>query len=332
MKLHIWIVDKILSKKCLWTIFLTCWMFVGIILSIFDTSLKNNYVYVLGVNTLLFAQVITYHNLMNKESNLSFSISGVTVSGYPIFSIVSRFGAHLQQWYSIAFSFIIGIVYVASLLLLKVLTWNQMITSYGSLTLIFTVFIAIQLYLKYIFYILTLRKISKLDFTTFTPISLHNPSEADWIVRFTENMNSFSNYFGVLGIAYTLLFYLTTPLSAISFSNNRLRIDTPNNIAFVITWGIIVVLIGLGYILFDCMWKTYIKIIIRKIKRKRLLDWEVASSNQTQLDSNYLELFNWYKTVPDFPVLFNEKYINPLGYIPLIINAYKVIAPFLSQK
>ena len=48
-------------------------------------------------------------------------------------------------------------------------------------------------------------------------------------------MSSFSNYFGILGIAYTALFYLTTPLSAIKFTGNTLIIDTPNNLVFIIT-------------------------------------------------------------------------------------------------
>lgn len=194
-----------------------------------------------------------------------------------------------------------------------------------------TDFIAIQLYLKYIFYILTLRKIANLEFTTFTPISLHNPSEATWIVKFTDTMSTFGNYFGVLGIAYTLLFYLTTPLSAISFSNNKLNINTSNDIVFIITWGIIVILIGLGYILFDYLWKTYIKIIIKKIKRNRLLEYDNSPNQQSQLNKDFIDLFNLYRDTPNFPELFNGQHVNPLGYIPVIINLYNVIIPFLSQ-
>ena len=93
--MDIWIVDKILSKKCLWTVIFTCWIFIGVILSIFDSSLKNNYVYVIGVNSLLFAQIVTYHNLKKKENILSLSISGVTIDSYSLFSIFPKFGTYL---------------------------------------------------------------------------------------------------------------------------------------------------------------------------------------------------------------------------------------------
>lgn len=325
------IVDIILSQKCLLAVIFTCWIFIGIIISIFDSSLKNNFVYVIGVNFLLLAQIIAYRNLMQKEENISLATSGITVDGNPIFSILTKFGSQLSKWYSISVSVLIGIAYIISLVLLEVLTWNKIITLYGSITLIFTVFIAMQLYLKYLLYILILRKISRLGFNTFTPVYLHNPSESDWIVKFTACMNDFSKYLGILGVIYTLLFYFTTPLSAISFSNNKLKIDTPNNITFIISWGIIVILIGLGYILFDKLWKTYISIIIRKIKRRRLLDYEEVSAQQ-ELNREYIELFNLYKNVPNFPELFNEKHINPIGYITLFINLYKIIVPFLSQK
>lgn len=328
--MNIWIIDKILLKKCLYAVIFTYWIFVGIILSIFDSSLKNNYVYVLGVNSLFFAQIVTYHKLMKKEKALFLSISGITIDRHSLFSILSNFGIHLNRWYSIVASVSIGFIYIVSLILLKVLMWNQIITLYGSITLIFTVFTAIKLYLKYIFYILALRKIAKLEFATFTPISLYNPSETTWIVKFTDMMSSFSKYFGVLGIAYTLLFYFTTPLSAISFSNNQLTINTPNNIAFLITWGVIVILIGFGYILFDYQWKNYIKNIIKKIKRQRLLEYENIPNRQSKLNKDYLELFNLYKDTPNFPELFNGQNINPIGYIPIIINLYNVIISLLS--
>ena len=44
--MEIKIIDKILSQKCFWTIIFTCWVFIGIIVSIFDSSLKYNYIYV----------------------------------------------------------------------------------------------------------------------------------------------------------------------------------------------------------------------------------------------------------------------------------------------
>ena len=300
------IVDQILSQKCFWTVIFSCWIFIGIILSTFDSSLKNNYVYVLGVNSLLLAQIITYRNLMKKERNVSTSISGTKVNDLPLFSILSKNSDYLNKWYSITVSFTIGVTYFVSLILLKILIWNELITIYGAITLILTVFIAIQLYLKYLLYILTLRKISKLEFTTLTPVSLHNPSESYWVVKFTDNMNSFSNHFGILGIAYTSLFYLTTPLSAIRFSENILIIDTPNNLAFVITWGIIFILIGFGYVILDYIWKKYIEDIIKKIKRMQLTEYDTSTNNR-QINKDYIELFKLYKDSPNFPQLFNKK-------------------------
>lgn len=325
------IVDQILSQKCFWTVIFSCWIFIGIILSIFDSSLKNNYVYVLGVDSLLLAQIITYRNLMKKERNVSTSISGTKVNDLPLFSILSKNSDYLNKWYSITVSFTIGVTYFVSLILLKILIWNELITIYGAITLILTVFIAIQLYLKYLLYILTLRKISKLEFTTLTPVSLHNPSESDWVVKFTDNMNSFSNHFGILGIAYTSLFYLTTPLSAIRFSENILIIDTPNNLAFVITWGIIFILIGFGYVILDYIWKKYIEDIIKKIKRMQLTEYDTSTNNR-QINKDYIELFKLYKDSPNFPQLFNKKTLNPIGFIPILINLYRLLQPFLTQN
>ncbi|WP_424554615.1 hypothetical protein [Streptococcus agalactiae] len=330
--MEIKIVDKILSQKCFWTIIFICWIFIGIIVSIFDSSLKYNYVYVLGVNSLLLVQVITYKNLMKKEINLKTSISGTKVNNLPLFPMLSKYSSYLNKWYSISICFTIGLIYFVSLILLEVLTLHELITIYGAITLILTVFIAIQLYLKYILYILSLRKISKLDFISLVPFSLHNPSESDWIVKFTDSMSSFSNYFGILGIAYTALFYLTTPLSAIKFTDNKLVIDTPNNLVFLITWGIIFILIGFGYLIFDYLWKRYVKEIINKIKGMQLKEYDIIDHNNKQVNKDYVELFKLYKDSPNFPQLFNGKTLNPIGFIPILINLYRLLQPFLSQN
>ena len=65
--MEIKIIDKILSQKCFWTIIFTWWVFIGIIVSIFDSSLKHNYIYVFGVNSLLLAQIITYTKFNRKK-------------------------------------------------------------------------------------------------------------------------------------------------------------------------------------------------------------------------------------------------------------------------
>ena len=95
--MEIKIIDKILSQKCFWTIIFTCWVFIGIIVSIFDSSLKYNYIYVFGVNSLLLAQIITYQNLMKKEIILKTSISGTKVNNLPLISKIIKNSDYINK-------------------------------------------------------------------------------------------------------------------------------------------------------------------------------------------------------------------------------------------
>lgn len=171
-----------------------------------------------------------------------------------------------------------------------------------------------------------------MDFTTLTPVLLYDPSNSEWIVKFTDTMNSFSFYFAIIGSAYTVLFYLTTPLSAITFFENKLIINTPNNLAFIITWGIIFVLIGFGYLILDYIWKKYIKTIVKKIKKMQLNQYADVLNDSIEINKDYIELFKLYRDSSDFPLLFNEQAINLFAYIPILINLYNLFKPFISQK
>lgn len=261
--MRIKIIDKFLSNRDFWKASFICWILLGIIISVFDSSLKYNYIYVICANCLLFGQVKAYESLMRKESTLKVSISDNRVGDTSLFSILNKYGSYLNTRYSIFICFAIGLIYFVSLISLGALTLSKLITIYSGISLVLTVFIAMQLYLKYVLYILSLREISKLDFTPLVSSSSADSSKPDWIVKFTDVMSLFSNYFGMLGITYAMLFHLTTSLSSIDSTSSM--DSTYSSIAFLVTWSIVFMFICIGYLVFDYLWNGYTKDILNKL-------------------------------------------------------------------
>lgn len=300
------------------------WIALGLLLSKFDTSLKYNYVYVIGVNILIPLEIYARKKIFNTETSFANSISGISVDNIPLNSIYQKSKRILTFKICTIISLIVGFIYFISLICLDVLKYDALITYYGMLTLIPAVFIAIKLYIKYVIYICMLKNLSNLKWHKFPSLSLLNPSETHWIKKISITMNLFSKYFAIIGLAYTLLFYLTTPLTAISLNDGILDIFTNNFVAFIITWFIIMIFICAGYFILNLLWKAYIKKIIRKIKANTLKKVG-KQSTVGNINKDYLELFKIYKDTPDFPELFKVINIDVIATLTILLNIGKLI-------
>lgn len=305
------------------------WIVLGLLLSIFDTSLKYNYVYVVGVNILIFLENCACKKIFSTETLFVNSISGIKVDDKPLNSIYQKFKRILTYKIWDVTSLVVGVIYFISLIYLNVLKCDALITYYGMLTLLTAVFIAIKLYIRYVIFIFMLKDLSNLKWHNFPPLSLLNPSETHWIKRISITMNLFSKYFAIIGLMYTLLFYLTTPLTAISLNGGKLNIFTNNRWAFIITWFIIMIFIGIGYFVLNFLWKAYIKKIIRKIKANTLKRVG-KQSTIGNINKDYLELFKIYKDTPDFPELFKVISIDIIATLTILLNIGKLIQSLIK--
>lgn len=300
------------------------WVLIGIAISHSDVSLENNYIHVIVVNIMLLFEFHVINIISKEELKFKKVISGLEISQeYNLMANYSKLKTWFSKPYTKVLSILMGMLYLYIMVLLKILNVKSLIFYYGSITLMVTVYYAIRLYCKYLFYIYFLKKISeqKLNKKNYNRLF---PNRTEWIINIADFMNKFKYYFSILGCMYTFEYLFTMDGQFLILRENNVVISTPNNYMFITSWLVIIIFIGLGYFVYNELIKHYLIKIIKKYENLTLQEYETSATNEAKRDE-YILLYKLYATnnkVIHTDINFLEHLVP---YIPIIFNFFRII-------
>jgi len=170
----------------------------------------------------------------------------------------------LQSYWAIPGLVAISSLYIYSTISLKYIEMNP--TGYYALLMIALVMLsAILGQTCYVYYLLLLRRLSRSEKFKY---NFYFPARTNWVQLLTQIGTRLSNAFFVLGFIYTTVFFLNVPSGyiGISLSPWRLKLSTPNNLAFLASWLAIFVIIILAFPMYAWIKAKYLRTIIRRLK------------------------------------------------------------------
>jgi len=170
----------------------------------------------------------------------------------------------LQSYWALPGLLTVGSLYIYATISLKYIALNP--TGYYALVMIGLVMLsAILGQTCYVYYLLLLYRVAASE--TFK-YNFYFPARTDWVQLLTRTGARLSNAFFVLGFIYTLVFFLNMPNSYITISLHpwRIVLATPNNVAFVVSWITIFIIIILAFPAYAWLKARYLRILIRRLK------------------------------------------------------------------
>jgi hypothetical protein len=170
----------------------------------------------------------------------------------------------LQSYWAIPGLVAISSLYIYSTISLKYLEMNS--TGYYALLMIALVMLsAILGQTCYIYYLLLLRRVSRSEKFKY---NFYFPARTDWVQLLTQVGDRLSNAFFVLGFIYTTVFFLNMPSGyiRISLSPWHLKLSTPNNLAFLVSWITIFVIIIFAFPMYAWVKARCLRAIVRRLK------------------------------------------------------------------
>jgi hypothetical protein len=170
----------------------------------------------------------------------------------------------LQSYWALPGLLIVSSLYIYATISLKYIELNP--TGYYALVMIGLVMLsAILGQTSYVYYLLLLRRVTASE--TFK-YNFYLPARTDWVQLLTQTGARLSNAFFVLGFVYTLVFFLNMPNDYVTISLRpwRLALTTPNNIAFVMSWLTIFIIIIFAFPAYAWLKARYLRILIRRLK------------------------------------------------------------------
>ena len=215
---------------------------------------------------MLLLEIHVINNISREEIKFQQTISGLVISpDYNLMANYQKLKTAFSKPYTKILSFFMGILYLYIMISLKIINVRSLIFFYGAITLIVTVYYAIRLYCKYLFYIYFLKKISEQNISEENYNRIF-PNRTKWLVDVANFLSKFKYYFSILGCMYTFEYLFTMDKDFLIFKENIIKISTPNNYMFITSWIIIALFIGAGYFAYNELIKYYLIKIIKNMK------------------------------------------------------------------
>jgi len=213
---------------------------------------------------LLFIPAVVIALMEIKYFTISVAKYKAMVASHPIRDTGTYISNLLQSYWAVPGLVAISSLYIYSTISLKYVELNS--TGYYALLMIALVMLsAILGQTCYVYYLLLLRKVARSESFKY---NFYFPARTDWVQFLAQIGTRLSNAFFVLGFIYTTVFFLNMPRGYIRVSLNpwRVKLSTPNNIAFLVSWLTIFAIIVLAFPLYAWVKARCLRTIIRRLK------------------------------------------------------------------
>lgn len=109
-----------------------------------------------------------------------------------------------------------------------------------------SVMIGVYGYLQYLFFLWFIHQASKCKFNCYE-YNFYVPAESDWISKMATISQQLRNFFLFIGLIYVIEYSILIPADKITFRDGTISLNTPNNVAFVVSWIALFILVILAF-------------------------------------------------------------------------------------
>jgi hypothetical protein len=234
----------------------------------------------------------------------------------------------LHSYWALPSLAIISALYLYSTVSLKYVTLNPM--GYFALLVITLVMISAVLgQTSYVYYLLLLRRVSQCK--TFK-YNFYFPARTDWVQLLAYVGTHLNNGFFMLGVIYITVFYLNMPSSYLQITLHplRVRIATPNDLAFIASWLTIFVIIPVAFLVYAWFKARYLKAIIRRLKDTSIAEIEalITESNIRQMGNVDAEL-KYYQLMTSIENSSGEA-SDSRNFLPVLLTLSSITAQLIK--
>ena len=128
-----------------------------------------------------------------------------------------------------------------------------------------SVLIGVYSYAQYVIFLWFIYKAGKCQFNCYD-YNFYVPAESAWISQIAKTSQHLRNFFLFIGFIYVVEYSILIPADKITFENGTISLNTPNNIAFIISWIALFLLVIIAFPILNHIQYTLIVRIVNKLK------------------------------------------------------------------
>lgn len=180
-------------------------------------------------------------------------------------------------------------------------------------------------YVQYLCYLWFVYQAGKLNYRGES-YNVYMPAETPWVVQIAKTSQKLRSFFLWIGLIYVIEYGMLVPTDKISFADDTISLNTPNNAAFLISWLALFLLVIIAFPIINHYQRKFVTDLVAKLKDQTVQDLSVLMDEEKRMDQDKKRRLT---TVIAYSVII-ENIRNAKSYPIKQLFGYETIMTFVT--
>ncbi len=140
-------------------------------------------------------------------------------------------------------------------------------------------------YAQYLFFLWFVYRAGKLKYRRES-YNIYAPAETPWVVLIAKISQRLRAFFLWIGLIYVIEYSILIPTDKISFSDDSIFLNTPNNGAFLISWLVLFLLVIIAFPIINYYQRKFVTNLVESLKEQTVHELSILMDEEKSRNSD----------------------------------------------
>ena len=153
-----------------------------------------------------------------------------------------------------------------------------------------SVLIGVYGYVHYLLFLWFVYQVGNCQFD-ISNYNFYVPAKSEWVLQIAKTAQRLRSFFLVIGLIYVIEYGMLVPTEKITIENGNISLNTPNNIAFVVSWIALFLLVVIAFPIINHFQYALVVRIVDRLKAQSVEELSELMSDTHRENYNQSERF-----------------------------------------
>ena len=193
-------------------------------------------------------------------------------------------------------------------------------------------------YVQYLCFLWFVYQAGKLEYRGES-YNIYSPAATPWVSQLAKTSQKLRSFFLWIGLIYVIEYAMLVPTDKISFEDDMIALNTPNNVAFLISWLALFLLVIIAFPVINHYQRKFVTDLVEKLKDQTVQDLSVLMVEEKRREQDkhkrmstvitysvIIENIQHTKSYPIKQLFGYETVMTFVTFVVHVLNLYSKIA------
>lgn len=140
-------------------------------------------------------------------------------------------------------------------------------------------------YVQYLCFLWFVYQAGKLKYRSES-YNIYTPAATPWVAQLAKTSQKLRSFFLWIGLIYVIEYAMLVPTDKISFADDTITLNTPNNAAFLISWLALFLLVIVAFPVINHYQRKFVTDLVEKLKDQTVQDLSVLMAEEKRQEQD----------------------------------------------